>query len=74
MTSPEITDIMNDAKVASEPPEDTIKRLAKLPLLVFEQRKASEPLNGVLQGFLDRFGIVHDVCDLRASHGPPPSS
>ena len=29
MTSPEITDIVNDAKAAAEPPEDAIKRLAR---------------------------------------------
>ena len=55
MTSPEITDIVNDAKVAAEPPEDAIKRLAKLPQLKYEQQRDQvAKVIGILVGALDR--------------------
>ncbi len=55
MTSPEITDIVNDAKVATEPPEDAIKRLAKLPTLEYEQQRDQVAKDiGIRVGALDR--------------------
>ncbi len=55
MTSPEITDIVNDAKTAAEPPEDAIKRLAKLPQLKYEQQRDQVAKDiGIRVGALDR--------------------
>ena len=61
MTGPEITDIVNDAKVATEPPEDAIKRLAQVPTLEYEKQRDQVAKDiGIRVSVLDRIADLVD--------------